>query len=273
MNSISLLIGHIINFLIAFGAYKKGSLTLSGSIAAFILGALLLLTSGIYGFSLALVFFISSSALTKYRLSYKKSSVELRFEKSGTRDMYQVIANGGVALLFSILYFLYQKEVFLIALAVAFATTNADTWATETGVLSGREPLFLRNFRRVPRGTSGAVSLRGSIFAFLGSSLVALTAVSGIYLLKVIVCLERLFLIFIVISVGGFIGSFVDSFLGAFVQGIYFSEIIGETEKRFYNGVENKLIRGLKFINNDVVNFLSSFAASLLVFFIVWRIL
>ncbi|WP_204269083.1 DUF92 domain-containing protein, partial [Klebsiella aerogenes] len=46
------------------------------------------------------------------------------------------LANGGVGLLYSVLYYITKNPSYLVLLAVSFAAANADTWATELGILS-----------------------------------------------------------------------------------------------------------------------------------------
>jgi hypothetical protein len=63
----------------------------------------------------------------------------------------------------------------------------------------------------------------------------------------------------------GLIGALVDSLLGATVQGIYFSNTRRKETERAIDpdGTPNRLVRGLKWINNDVVNFVATFVAAL----------
>jgi uncharacterized membrane protein len=57
---------------------------------------------------------------------------------------------------------------------------------------------------------------------------------------------------------GGLGGSLADSLLGATAQAIYRSAS-GETERHTaLDGTPNPLLRGLPWMNNDLVNFLSS---------------
>ncbi|HET9224125.1 MAG TPA: DUF92 domain-containing protein, partial [Roseiflexaceae bacterium] len=63
---------------------------------------------------------------------------------------------------------------------------------------------------------------------------------------------------------GGLGGSLVDSLLGATAQAIYRSSS-GETERRAArDGTPNPLLRGLPWMNNDLVNFLSSLGGGLI---------
>ena len=97
------LVGLIFSFLIAFVAYKKASLSKSGFLAAIVLGTGIYYFGGLWFSIIMVAFFISSSILTKFK-HYNKEGFEKINEKSGNRDYMQVLANGGVGLIFAILY-------------------------------------------------------------------------------------------------------------------------------------------------------------------------
>jgi len=257
-------IGFIISFFIAYTAYRKKSLTLDGSIGATFMGTIMYATSGIFGSIMMVAFFISASLLSHFKKNEKKI-VAKQFDKTGRRDVLQVFANGGVGLIHSILYYLTNNPSYLVFLGISFAAANADTWATELGILNKKNPLSLRTFKRVAKGTSGAVSLFGTLSAFIGSMLIGIFATLGFSFLNIGELSFEYIKAFQLVTLGGFIGSLIDSILGATVQGVYYSEELkGETEKKDYNGKPNLLIRGLSFVNNDLVNFLSIGISSIL---------
>ena len=251
-------------FFIAYAAYRKESLTLDGSVGATLMGTLMYATSGIFGSLMMVVFFLSSSILSHFKKN-KKKKVARQFDKTGRRDILQVLANGGVGLIHSILYYLTKNPAYLVFLGISFAAANADTWATELGILNKKDPISLRTFKRVAKGTSGAISLFGTFSALVGSTLIAIFATLGFSFLNIGELGFEYIQAFQMVALGGFIGSIIDSILGATVQGVYYSqELEGETEKRDYNGKPNILVRGFSFVNNDLVNFLSIGISSIL---------
>ena len=257
-------IGFVISFFIAYTAYQKQSLTLDGSIGATFMGTVMYATSGIFGSIMMVLFFLSSSVLSHFNKS-KKKKVARQFDKTGRRDILQVFANGGVGLIHSILYYMTNNPSYLVFLGISFAAANADTWATELGILNKKDPLSLRTFKRVEKGTSGAVSLFGTLSALIGSMLIGIFATMGLSFLNIGEPGFEYLRAFQMVTLGGFIGSMIDSILGATVQGVYYSEEMdGETEKKEYNGKPNLLVRGLSFVNNDLVNFLSIGIASII---------
>src|SRR4030067_642568 len=58
----------------------------------------------------------------------------------------------------------------------ALAAVNADTWATEVGVLARRCPWRLTDGRQVEPGTSGAVTLEGLMASIAGAAVIGLNA-------------------------------------------------------------------------------------------------
>lgn len=231
-------------------------LTVSGAIAAFVVGFVVFgLGGGLFAVPL-LTFFFTSSLLSRAgrRLKAKAGT---RAAKGATRDAWQVLANGGLA---TILVVIYRLEVYrwpidnsrmmLMLYLAALATVNADTWATEIGGLSRFAPRLLSNWKPAPAGASGAVTLLGLGAALAGSVVLALAGAWVWHL-----TLPE----FLAVCWAGFLGSFIDSLLGASVQALYREPVTGElTERTVIEGRKTVKVRGLTWINNDAVNFLAS---------------
>jgi len=164
-------------------------------------------------------------------------------------------------------------QIWFLACAGAMAAVNADTWATELGVLSRHPPRLITTGRRVEVGTSGGItwlgtgaSLAGALFIGLLAGLAALIlgqgwAVAAASLLGA--------------AVGGTAGSLFDSLLGATVQAIYRCDTCGkETESKIHRcGTETRLVRGWPWLGNDVVNFLASAVGALVAAAMGWGLL
>ena len=134
---------------------------------------------------------------------------------------------------------------------------NADTWATELGVLSSTAPVLITTGKKVAAGTSGGVSLRGSAAALGGAALIAALAA----------LLAGSWQILLLAALAGLLGSFFDSLLGASVQAIYYCpKCKKETERHPLHscGIPTTLRRGWPWLDNDWVNFLSALAGALL---------
>lgn len=247
-----LLLGFILALAISLLAYKANSLDKSGAIVATIEGTLIFGLGGLEWAILLLTFFVSSSALSKM---FKKRKVNLqeKFDKGSRRDAMQVLGNGGLAALFATLHFFYSDALWpWLGFAAALAAVNADTWATELGVLAKSQPRLINNLRqKVEKGTSGGVSITGTLASLAGSALIAILA-------GILSSYGEIFSIFILITLAGLLGALFDSLLGATVQAIYYCPVCEkETERHPEHlcGTETRYFRGWKWLTNDWVNF------------------
>ena len=251
-----IIIGIIISAAISIIAYNKKSLNRSGMIAAIILGSFIFIFGGMIPFMLMLVFFISSSIISKIG-KIKKRNLDKIHEKGDARDFIQVIANGGIALICVLLFQITKDPKFLIASAVSFAASNSDTWASELGVLSRGKTISIITGKRIEKGVSGGVSLLGTVSALLGATVIGLS-----YTINYIFTFgydKNMIKILLIITLLGFLGSIVDSILGVTIQGHYIDESSGYiTEKKVNGDRKNRLISGYRFINNDMVNIISN---------------
>ena len=260
-------LGIVLSGLIAFAAYRRGSLSRSGVAGAMIVGTAIFGFGGWVWGMLLVTFFVLSSLLSHYKETAKADLAE-KFDKGHRRDLGQTLANGGAGALLALAYWLHPGPALLAAFVGAMATVNADTWATELGVLSRLPPRLITTWQTVERGTSGGVSGPGTLAALAGALAIGLAALS--YL-----ALDGLFggpgfalagwALLPASLLGGLAGSLFDSLLGATVQAIYYSAgRHKETEKRIDpDGTPNVRRRGWRWLNNDGVNFVSSLAGAL----------
>ena len=132
----------------------------------------------------------------------------------------------------------------------------ADTWATEVGTLYGGTPRSILTWRPVPAGTSGGVSLIGTLATFAGAAFVALLARALGWTPRVATA----------VVVGGIAGAMVDSVIGATIQARRWCDACEqETERLTHDcGTETRRLRGLSWFDNDVVNFVSNAAGGIL---------
>jgi uncharacterized protein (TIGR00297 family) len=270
-SSTLLWIGLGLNALTPILAYIRRSLNLSGMISAMIMGGIIFIIGGFFLWSILIGFFISSSVLSQYKKKYKKRFDSL-YAKTSQRDSIQVIANGGVGLVCALIYAVVPDPLVLVLYGVSFASVNADTWASELGILSKKDPVFLWSQKRVQKGQSGGVTCLGTLAAFSGAIFIALIYTFGI--IWSIGWSSTLVWHGIIIIVGGVFGSLIDSLLGETVQAQYCQENSTFTEKPISEkGAPNPLVKGWRWLNNDGVNFSSCLATTLLMFGIGWIVL
>ncbi|OGC79701.1 MAG: hypothetical protein A2145_05970 [candidate division Zixibacteria bacterium RBG_16_40_9] len=247
------LVAFIITALIVYCSYKLRFLTISGSIASTIMGTLVLGWGGLNWAVVLLWFFLSSSWLSRIDKK-QKALLNFMWEKGDKRDAWQVLANGSVASILVVVHKISPEPIWYLMFVSTMAAVTADTWGTEIGVLSNSSVRSILNFKKVPKGTSGGITLMGTTASLLGSLSIA---ISGIlfpfapYKMK----LEAM----VFITLAGLLASLADSLLGATIQGQYLCVICNKiTESKLHCNQNSTLKRGWKFINNDMVNFLCS---------------
>lgn len=266
------IIGALCALLIAGAAYWKKSLSLSGAVAAVMMGTVYYAAGNLFWFGILILFFVTSSIFSKLR-GDRKAELEKSYAKSGRRDAGQVLANGGLGMAACILNALWPNPVWGYFFIGTMAAVTADTWATEWGGLSKRPPRSVVNWRVVPPGTSGGVSSLGSMAALIGAGVIggaawvllrwtggmqgAMQGLISIGLWKWIV----------IGGASGFVGAMADSLLGATVQKMFRCEVCGKiVEVGEHCGRPTAAARGWSWMNNDAVNLISSVAAG----FIAW---
>lgn len=251
--NLQLILGVILALIAALLAWGLRWLSWGGAIAAFVLGAVVFGLGGLSWAAVLLTFFVTSSALSKL-FKKRKANSEKFYSKGSRRDAGQVIANGGVAGAFAVahVFFPYSWLPWM-GFVAAFAAANADTWATELGVLSRKAPRLITNGKRMERGTSGGITLAGTIASFTGSLVVVL--VGGVLWPADLPPVQWPQLL--VLSLAGLAGSLADSWLGATFQAIYYCPTCQkETEKHplHHCGTPTTPLRGWAWLDNDWVN-------------------
>jgi uncharacterized protein (TIGR00297 family) len=203
------------------------------------------LHSGLFPLLLLFVFTFEATRLGRER----KARAGLAEDRKG-RNAAQVIANLGIAALFSPMMCFYIATKFgwfgeyccnidapfreyfaipLIPMLAALAEATADTVSSEIGQAFGGTPFMLTTLRRVPPGTDGAISLKGTLAGIAAAAIIAATGAPALGMSP-----AACFVAF-----------------AAAIAGLFFDSLLGATIER----------RG--YINNDLVNFTSTaFAAA-----------
>ncbi len=255
--------GIILAAAISFVSSRLNFLTKDGAIASFLIGSILFGIGSIKWSVPILTFFILSSMISNLRRNYN-SDVDSVFEKSSKRDQMQVLANGGVSCILLLLYKMNSIELYYFVYLGCMAVVCSDTLATEIGTMKVTSTYNILNFKPVKQGTSGGISLIGTFGALLGAISIALT---GVYWYN-----NNILFYFVLVIFAGLAGNLIDSVLGSTVQAQFRCGICGKTtEKRVHCGKITTLVSGYKWINNDLVNFVSS-ASGGLVLIIVYKL-
>ncbi len=243
--AIALLVAGVVAYL----ALRARALTPDGALVTLVLGTLILAAGGVQWLVPILVFFITSSALTK--IFRAKATVK----PGESRDGFQVLANGGLAALFVTLQAFGVGGIdWFVPYLAALAVVNSDTWSTEIGSTSRSDPRSILFFKKVPKGSSGAVSWIGSLGGVLGSLAVALTALFFGYAWNTVLLAWG----------AGMIGNLVDSLLGATVEVRYRCETCGGVfDVKIHCNRPTLYVGGLRWFGNNWVNFVASSVGAL----------
>jgi uncharacterized protein (TIGR00297 family) len=167
---------------------------------------------------------VFSVTLAATRVGYARKQQLRTAEPAGGRTAAQAMANLGIA---ALVVAIAPATWPLLALA-ALAEAAADTSSSEIGMAFPGKTVLVTNFKPIPAGTDGGISLFGTLAACLGAITVAAAA-----LLSGLVTPRQA----AVIVLAGFLGTMVDSLLGSLF------------ERRGW-------------LNNDLVNLLSTAAAA-----------
>jgi uncharacterized protein (TIGR00297 family) len=278
----NLAIGAIAAAIIGFAGYRAHALTPSGAIAAFAVGTLTYGAGGIPFAIVLLAFFISSVLLGRIGRARKRELTDIG--KSGARDAWQVLANGGIATVCACVSAIFlhltrtaapfgidttpsveRPEVWMIAFCGAYAAATADTWGTEIGTLARGLPRSILTLKPIATGLSGGITAAGTLAEVAGA---IWTAVIGVIAFAFTYIASGTLMnpnrVAIAIVAGGIIGAVVDSLLGASTQELRHCPACDracETDPHVC-GSPTRLVRGAGWFSNDLVNFAATLAGA-----------
>ena len=218
-----------INAVVAAAGYRARTVTVSGAVCGGLLGTIILVCAGWQGWVLLLLTF--AAAVVTSRLGWqRKQRLGIAEERGGRRGAGNAFANAGIAAIAAMMaVFTYAHDPALLAFTAALVAGASDTVASEIGKAWGRRTFLVSTCcRRVPPGTSGAMSLEGTLAGIASAGLLALIA-SGLGLIT-------LPLVGVVV-IAASVGALIESALGATLE---------------EHGV----------VNNDMLNFINTGAAA-----------
>lgn len=216
-------------------------LTPGGGAAALLIGGAVWWGLGWRGLIPLFAFLLSGSLLTRVATGV-----------GARRRARQVVANGGIAALAAL--FGHWPEA-----AGALAAAAADTWATEIGAFSPTPPRLITTGAVVSPGDSGGITPLGTAGGLAGA--LAIAGLSGL------VAPALGWRGAAVAATGGAAGMLLDSLFGATVQARYVCPVCGVvTERAAGESCHGpvSLARGLRWLDNDVVNLAGCLAGALL---------
>ncbi len=236
-------------------ARTRGMLSPGGQGVAFVIGTAATAAGWAWA-GLLIAFFVSSTALTIWRSDDKMRRTINTIPQVLERNALQVAANGGFFALFLAVSMRSPNPRWEIAALGALAAANADTWATEIGIMLGGTPRSIFTWKRVPLGMSGGVTVMGTLAGIAGATFIGLIAS---YLLPSLGSRTLL-----VVAAAGSVGMLSDSLAGATLQARRYCDRCRQwTERRVHPcGYRTTHRRGFKWMTNDEVNLIGSFGGA-----------
>lgn len=216
-------------FIAAFLFIRMKWLSFSGAVFAGLIALFLLFAN--WSLFPIITFFILGTLAGKLN-----KNVESDKKHAKPRDAFQVLANGGVTLVLSVLYLIHKVWYLEVLMLVSISVACADTLSSEIGMKFGKKTFGILNFKVLPRGLSGGVSMQGFGGALLGALVI------GVFKMDY----------FWIIVISGFSGSVLDSVLGLIFQAKY------KRDGQITDLESVDLIGGYRFVTNDLVNVLSN---------------
>ena len=246
--------GGFLAIFVALAARRARTLSTSGAVAGAVVGTLAIAAGWSWGF-LILSHFVAASAVSKLGEQRKAELVGSVMQKGVERDARQVLANGGVYAMAALGILVFPSPIWYAVGVGALAASAADTWATEIGTLAGGEPVSIITAKRVPPGTSGGVTLVGTIAAAGGALFIGAGAALANWPVP-----------FAAAAVGGIAGAFADSLLGAVVQARRWCDVCAISTERLVHscGTPTRHAGGVAGFDNDAVNAVCSGVGALI---------
>ncbi len=251
-------VGLILSVAIALASYSVHFLSASGSVATFLLASTMFGLGGWKWTVPILTFFVLASLLSKAG-KQRKNHIEHLFEKGSTRDWGQVAANGGLSGFLVIGQYIFPQFNFYPIYLGTLAAVTADTWGTEIGIFFQGKTISISRFTVVEPGSNGGVSMAGFMGGAVGALATVLSALPWITVLHVLP----------VAVIAGLGGSLMDSFLGGTIQAQFRCPVCGKmTERSKHCSTPTVFITGIRWVNNDTVNWMCAITGACLVWII-----
>jgi len=162
-----------LNVAVAAAGWAARTVTVAGAVTGACIGAVMILGSGVAGWTMLIATFVAASLATRVGHG-RKVRAGIAEDRGGRRGPGNAIANTGVAAWAAFIAAgSANPGLAHLALVAALATAGSDTVASEVGKAWGRTTWLLTSLKRVAPGTTGAISLEGTVAGILSSALLA----------------------------------------------------------------------------------------------------
>lgn len=175
---------------VLLGLSKQKSLTKTGLLHSAALGIGLWSFLGYQGWLVCVSYLILGSFATKVKMK-EKEKLGIAEKRGGRRGPENVWGSAATAMVCALLSGMVPSlgfpaairgvaidwvGMFKLGFVASLATKLADTWSSELGKAYGKTTYLVTNFKLVPPGTEGAVSLEGTLGGVVGGLLLTLLA-------------------------------------------------------------------------------------------------
>lgn len=245
----------ILSTALAALAIWKRAITYPGTALAWCFSVVICYCAGVWGFLALAATLMFTLIAGKISGKTREKAEKKLHAKHGRRDSVQIFCNVGTSAVMALIFAITEREAFVCASGAALAASLADSMASELGILSPTPPRDICTLKRVQPGISGGVSALGLGMSALGAVIIAA------------VCLGqgRGIVFSAVIALSGFLAALVDSALGSAVQAKYRCPVCGAlTEKKVHCDQPGELEKGLRWVDNDMVNFLNNVSGAVI---------
>jgi uncharacterized protein (TIGR00297 family) len=157
----------------AVAARILGAVTDGGAMAGVLVAFILMMAAGLGGFVPLVAVFLLTLASTRWGYA-RKQRLGVAERRRG-RTASQVLANLGPSALCALpaIWFPELSELLLAGSVAALAEAAADTVSSEIGQATARSAYLITDFRDVPIGTNGAISIEGTISGCVAACVVS----------------------------------------------------------------------------------------------------
>ena len=168
----------VLNVGVATAGYLARTVTVAGAVTGAVIGLAVYLGTGWEGWTLLFASFLGT-ALATFAGFRRKARAGIAEERGGRRGPGNAIANTGIAAWAALLCLgVAQPSLAKLAMVAALVTSASDSVASEIGKAWGRTTWLLAGLRRVSPGTSGAISLEGTLAGIAAALILASLAVA-----------------------------------------------------------------------------------------------
>lgn len=230
------------------------AITYGGSLLAMVMVFTFRYFGGKAGLAYLLLCYFSIFLIGKLKRGPKKQ----KNRKAAQRNALQIAVNGSIGTLCVLLYGFTGQQLWFMLSMIAIGGCFIDSVSSDVGQLSSSQPYDLLRRCRVPTGISGGVTVLGTSAALIGSLLIAAFAFAAAHCSLPASVLIGLFV---------FLQTVLDTLMGGIFQVKYRCKVCGElTEKYTHCQADVEYASGIRWIDNNMVNMLSSILTTALAY-------